>query len=473
LGQRRLNSWSEERLKHPAARDLTDTNPSHHGLTAPEVGQCLARAARQPVYEPDPRGPLQARQALADRFGSSPERYWLTASTSEAYAWLFQVLTLPGDVVALPQPGYPLLEPLAALAGLKTRDYWFHYLPVDGWVMDQSTLAEAAGCVPLADQPGEVSEADLARRRTLEVASGRVVRRAEGAQVGAARRRAEGAQAAPARWLAQVGDAGPAPAKAIVAVNPGNPTGVYCPPGPLQRAAASTGAALIVDEVFWPFSLEEEPDVEADHFDWPGADGRRTDAAEGGESRSDGQSGPVDSRKAVGSGGRGGRASHLAGGEVLSARLDGLSKRLAAPGVKLAWIRLDGPDHLVEEAAVALDRVADTYLSVGAAPAGALPELLELENATVERIWRRTMTNLERLRSIWPGRTRRQQAGWVAVIDAPNGEADLALRLLRDHQLAVHPGWFYNIPGERALVVSLLPEPSRFASNLAALSAAV
>jgi aspartate/methionine/tyrosine aminotransferase len=353
LGPGSLNAWSQARAANPEAADLTDTNPARHGLTSPKVAECLARAAGRIACDPDPRGDRRARAALAERFGGSPKDYWLTASTSEAYAWLFQLLTAPGEAVAAPLPGYPLIEPLAALAATAVRPYWFHYLDKDGWVLDRATLDDA-----VQGRPGS------------------------------------------------------APAKAVVAVSPGNPTGAWAPLEEIAQAAA--GLPLIVDQVFAPFALEAETP-------------------------------PPKSA------------------ETLAFTLDGVSKRLAAPGVKIGWIRLDGPPGAKGEAAEALDRVADSYLSVSAVAAAALPELLELEAETVAQARHRALANLEVLRRQWPGRVRRCQAGWVAVIDAPVAEADLALRLLRHHSLAVHPGWFYSIPGPKALVVSLLPAEPVFA----------
>ena len=54
-----------------------------------------------------------------------PDRIVLTASTSEAYAFLFKLLCDPGDTVLVPLPSYPLFEHLARLessrSGLPAR----------------------------------------------------------------------------------------------------------------------------------------------------------------------------------------------------------------------------------------------------------------------------------------------------------------------------------------------------------------
>jgi aspartate/methionine/tyrosine aminotransferase len=212
-----------------------------------------------------------------------------------------------------------------------------------------------------------------------------------------------------------------------VVVNPGNPTGAYANVETIQAAAAKANMPLIADEVFRPFTL---------------------DATTAG-------------------------ASFAEAPESLCFTLDGVSKRLAAPGIKLGWIRLTGPPELTAQAAAQLDQIADAYLTVSTAAAAALPAMLELEATTQAAVRARTSINLKLLREVWPGRVRSAEAGWVAVVDAPAPEPDLELRLLAEHRLSVHPGWFYGLPGNRALVVSLLPTPDRFAANLERLIKAV
>src|SRR5206468_3311358 len=57
--------------------------------------------------------------------------------------------------------------------------------------------------------------------------------------------------------------------------------------------------------------------------------------------------------------------------------LDGLSKFALLPQMKLAWITLAGPEPAVRDALGALELLADTFLSPGAAVQDALPVLLE------------------------------------------------------------------------------------------------
>jgi len=110
--------------------DLADANPTHAALAEPAaaLSAALAELARDPSalrYDPDPRGALPARTAIARGRSPTvaPEQVVLTAGTSEAYAHLFRVLADPGDVVHLPAPGYPLFEHLAALEGVASARY--------------------------------------------------------------------------------------------------------------------------------------------------------------------------------------------------------------------------------------------------------------------------------------------------------------------------------------------------------------
>jgi alanine-synthesizing transaminase len=106
--------------------DLTETNPTRVGLPMPEAEILAALAdARALRYEPTPFGHAAARVAVAAYHGGAvpPERIVLTASTSEAYAWLFKLLGDAGDRVLVPVPSYPLFDYLAGLEQMETVPY--------------------------------------------------------------------------------------------------------------------------------------------------------------------------------------------------------------------------------------------------------------------------------------------------------------------------------------------------------------
>ncbi|HTQ04811.1 MAG TPA: pyridoxal phosphate-dependent aminotransferase [Polyangiaceae bacterium] len=120
--------------------DLTVSNPTRAGIPyAPNVASALARSDEVLSYEPDPFGLPAARAAVSELWRERglvvpPERVALTASTSEAYAFVFKLLCDPGDQVLVPAPSYPLLEHLGALESVELVPYRLGY---DGaWFID-------------------------------------------------------------------------------------------------------------------------------------------------------------------------------------------------------------------------------------------------------------------------------------------------------------------------------------------------
>jgi hypothetical protein len=126
--------------------DLTETNPTRAGLCCSEGLLGLLGKPTGQRYDPAPFGIEPAREAVAadfDRRGAKvpPERIILTASTSEAYGFLFKLLCDPGDEILVPRPGYPLFEFLAALDTVQVRGYPLRH---DGsWRVDVDGLKAA------------------------------------------------------------------------------------------------------------------------------------------------------------------------------------------------------------------------------------------------------------------------------------------------------------------------------------------
>ena len=129
--------------------DLTVSNPTVCGFSYDAAA--LLRGLANPaalVYDPDPRGILSARQAVAGYYAEHraevrPEQLVLTTSTSEAYSYLFRLLANPGDEVLVPQPSYPLFDFLAALDDVQLKAYpLFHDF---GWWIDFAELERAIG----------------------------------------------------------------------------------------------------------------------------------------------------------------------------------------------------------------------------------------------------------------------------------------------------------------------------------------
>ena len=127
--------------------DLTESNPTRVGLEYPSEGILDAIInSRSLTYSPSPLGLEEARQAVSlyysDRGRQVPlEDIILTCSTSEAYGYLFKLLTEPGDQVFCPEPSYPLLDYLLRSESLQGLPYTLS--PEDNWKIHGGMLAEA------------------------------------------------------------------------------------------------------------------------------------------------------------------------------------------------------------------------------------------------------------------------------------------------------------------------------------------
>ncbi|MBM3820251.1 MAG: pyridoxal phosphate-dependent aminotransferase [Acidimicrobiia bacterium] len=126
--------------------DLTESNPTRAGIPYPAGLLAPLADPRALRYEPLPFGLGSARAAVAadqHRRGANvdPEQVVLTASTSEAYSWLFKLLCDPGEAVLVPRPSYPLFEHLTQLEGVRAEPYALEYH--GRWEIDVSTLAAA------------------------------------------------------------------------------------------------------------------------------------------------------------------------------------------------------------------------------------------------------------------------------------------------------------------------------------------
>jgi aspartate/methionine/tyrosine aminotransferase len=126
--------------------DLTVSNPTRVGLSYPaDLLSALADPAAL-VYDPQPLGSNAAREAVSADFARrgltvAADRIALTASTSEAYAWLFKLFCDAGDSVLVPRPSYPLFEHLTVLESVEARPYRVDYH--GAWRIDLGHLAEA------------------------------------------------------------------------------------------------------------------------------------------------------------------------------------------------------------------------------------------------------------------------------------------------------------------------------------------
>ena len=112
--------------------DLTESNPTRAGIDYPPDLLAPLADPRSLLYEPDPFGLPSAREAVAATYRDAglnvaPAQVLLTASTSEAYSFLFKLLCEPGDEVLVPAPSYPLFDQLTRLDGVGVRSYPLEY----------------------------------------------------------------------------------------------------------------------------------------------------------------------------------------------------------------------------------------------------------------------------------------------------------------------------------------------------------
>ena len=343
--------------------DLTESNPTSAGIHYPAEAILGALTdARSLRYEPAPAGLATAREAVAGdyyRHQVEPSRILLTASTSEAYAYLIKLLTVSGDELLVPRPSYPLFEYLAALESVRISHYPLVY--DSGWAIDVQALAEAV------------------TDRT----------------------------------------------RAVVLVNPNNPTGSFVKRrelAALVELCRRRNLAIISDEVFADYPFAPDPQrvnslIEVD--------------------------------------------------QVLTFCLSGLSKVAGLPQMKLGWIVTGGPADRRAQAMERLEVIADTYLSVSTPVQHAAPVLLRVRAGIQEQILRRTRQNLKTLiesTTDTASRTLHVEGGWYGTVQTPfiRTAEEWTLELLERFDVLVQPGYLYDFDREALLVFSLLTAPDVF-----------
>ena len=362
---------AEKRSAGAPILDLTESNPTHAGLHYPPGMLAALADPRVLRYDPAPAGSAEARGAVSAYYAArgcdvDAARILLTASTSEAYAYLFKLLTDPGDEVLVPRPSYPLFEYLATMESVTVRQYPLVYH--GGWSMDLDALA-----------------AEMSQRT-----------------------------------------------RAVILVNPNNPTGSYVKRGELAelvRLCGGRGVALISDEVFSDYELTSDAE----------------------------------------------RVKTLAGvEECLAFCMSGLSKIAGLPQMKLGWIAASGPEAVRREAMEKLEWIADTYLSVSTPVQCAAAALLEAGEAVQRQIRARSAENLALAEEALRGSAANVLAvegGWYITVQVPRvrSEEEWVLRLLERENVLVQPGFFYDFASEAFLIVSLLTEPVVFREGFARL----
>ncbi len=369
-------------------------------------------------WSPDASGWMSAREAVVEYYRQRGGHFTagqiiLTASTSESYSVLFKTFCDPGDVILTPMPGYPLLDTLAQLEHLECAPY---FLKLKRERFDK--LIDLKKVTERRSAPAEVN----AFRFVLD---------------------SDSLLAAPER------------AKILLLVSPHNPTG-HCVSreewNEAVRFCEENNMILVVDEVFgdyaftdkvsrtWQYVFGERENVILD----PGVRstiGEEIWDAGGGDFINLPENGP----------------------KCPIFWLNGLSKAVGSPQLKLGWMAFYAPRENFEEIRAALEFVEDAYLSVSA-PAQALGiSLLPKAAAYGSRVLDRLQQNWQTLREAFPSKYCPEVlGGWYAVVRLGDDDEELTLRLLREKHVLVQPGFFFDFDEDGWVVMSLLQDPALF-----------
>jgi len=217
-------------------------------------------------------------------------------------------------------------------------------------------------------------------------------------------------------------------ARAVIVVHPNNPTGHYAKPAEMAKLNSICSAreiAIIADEVFLDFSLDENRP-----------------------------------------------ASFAANRGAPTFTLSGLSKISGLPQMKAAWLIAGGPQQWKREALARLEVIADAYLSVNAPVQLAIPKFLQQRHAFREQVRSRVGRNLAELDRLLAAQKvcsrLAVEGGWCAVLRVPatRSDEDLAIELLTNKGIYLHPGHFYDFPSEGYLVAGLITQEKAFARGM-------
>jgi len=211
--------------------------------------------------------------------------------------------------------------------------------------------------------------------------------------------------------------------KAVMVVHPNNPTGSFVKSQEAEKLAeicARRNLAIIADEVFLDYA--------------DGADPPCTFASDS---------------------------------SALTFTLSGLSKISLLPQMKLGWIVVSGPDELVDAAMQRLDVIGDTYLSPTTPMQLALGEMLGMRGDLQLQMRQRVCSNLKVLDALLQQSSvdrLKREGGWYAVLRVParGSDEDLAIELLQNCDVLVHPGHFFDFPRDGSVIVSLIAREAEF-----------
>ena len=155
-------------------------------------------------------------------------------------------------------------------------------------------------------------------------------------------------------------------------------------------------------------------------------------------------------------------------------RLNGLSKTLGLPQLKLSWMIVN--KHFLGRVKDALETLCDLYLSVNTWTQAAVPGLLQLRETIQSRLHDRIQANITTAFNIF-GKTDlwhplRPQGGWNLVFkpQETNKPIPSALEILQQTGVYVLDGELFDFPEKGFFVTSTLTNPDQFQEGLKRLS---
>lgn len=401
-----------------ALRQLNDSNPTHHGLGL--------RADYIPQrYNARPRGPQEARKELAD-FLTRRERQDGFDVETDISALSTKQFPLVDDPAAnvWEEPSEPVHPQDLYLASSTSEAY--------SWIMK---LMCDPGEAVLCPTPGYPLVASISRLEGIKAVS--YPQRFDGSwTIDVPRIRQLLAASQKQTRDPLTGNVVP-PIRLMILISPNNPTGAYAGSADYEKIIGlcrNYGLPLLVDEVFYDFPLH-----------------------------------PL-------------HRPHRVAGEkrVLTFALDGFSKLLAAPHAKVGWIQMSGPEADRDQAKKRLDVIADDFLPMSSIIAAKFPQMLKAVPKQIRRLRERTQGNLATLirlldHSSGVASLLRPEGGWNILIRFPGAldESVLVDTMMRKHHLTGQPGFFFDMPDNGYICVSLLPEPAEFEQNVELLLATI
>jgi len=156
--------------------------------------------------------------------------------------------------------------------------------------------------------------------------------------------------------------------------------------------------------------------------------------------------------------------------------MNGLSKMLALPGMKIGWMAISGEKARVRTATKTLEMISDTFLPVNEPAQFSLPEIFKgstvFQKKYVAIVQNRMAMAMDSLKEILNVSFIRPEGGFFVTVRLVGEKADeekATEYLLEKYRILVHPGYFYDMEGQH-VVFSFVSRPGVLRSALKCLS---